>query len=50
MEAWDSDHSGTINKHEFDSEGKTSTGGGEDDGSPQVSNLQGRHNLMLTLR
>ena len=46
MEELDVDNDGSISMNEFDSNGETSTGGGEDDGGPQVSNLQGSHNLI----
>ena len=46
MEQLDADGSGSINMYEFESNGETSTGGGEDDGGPQVSNLQESHNLI----
>ena len=46
MEQLDADNSGSINMYEFDSNGETSTGSGEDDGGPQVSNLQGSHILI----
>ena len=46
MEQLDADNSGSINMYEFDSNGETSTGSGEDDGGPQVSNLQESHNLI----
>ena len=46
MEELDVDKDGSISMNEFDSNGETSTGGGGDDGGPQVSNLQGSHILI----